>query len=358
MPASKDQLGARIVSLGFRLDLVAGRIDVPPEKAAVVQGLISALLSRDGPVPRADIESLVGMLCHLTAVIAEGRTHLHAGFALCACTRRAPDGSRRRPPTLSVGGQSTVVTRFREDLQWFRRVLQEGVSVPLAPRLVFPALSEPGSAFYFCDASRTWGCGGWAMARAASGGAVAFFYLALRWPAWLRDDALAPETSTAMLEMLAIVTFMMALRRRWRFSSCTIFTDNEAARGAVNSGTSTARSVRKLLEVLFARPQQLLAVRVTTGENSWADRISRGDADAVVREAESLGLLPVQLPFEEEDWLELPSRLPPSAAAECAQCGGAFVPQPCATHAGRLTRYCQSCRPIGEARLSQPPPGA
>ena len=121
----------------------------------------------------------------------------------------------------------------------------------------------------------------------------------MRWPPWARELALDTHVSTALLELFALVAFVGALRRRWRFTSCVAFTDSEATRGIVNAGTSTVAALRGLLAHLFRRPEQHLAVRVATHENAWADALSRGGGDGVLLAVGALGWDIVELPFDD-----------------------------------------------------------
>ena len=96
-------------------------------------------------------------------------------------------------------------------------------------------------------------------------------------------------TSTAAIELAAAAAVSAVLRDASRFSSLTLFIDNEAARGAINLGSSRVPSLRPLLRALFQPSEQILAVRVSTTANSFADRLSRGDSAAVLRDAAALG---------------------------------------------------------------------
>ena len=96
--------------------------------------------------------------------------------------------------------------------------------------------------------------------------------------------------STAAFELAAADATAELLRpHRVAFHSLVIFIDNEAARGIINSGSSMVASLRPLVHALFRPGEQLLAVRVGTDENNWSDRLSRGDIQSVLAEAEALG---------------------------------------------------------------------
>ena len=60
-----------------------------------------------------------------------------------------------------------------------------------------------------------------------------------------------------------------------------------------DEGSSGSAPVRMLLSELWEHEgTQFLAARVTSAENSWADRLSRGDVREVLREVRELGWRP------------------------------------------------------------------
>ncbi|KAL1522763.1 hypothetical protein AB1Y20_017735 [Prymnesium parvum] len=85
-------------------------------------------------VDRSAVERLVGRLGHIAQIVAEGNAQMQPLFRLQNAT-------------------------FRHALAWWTRVLSSHVTVPLAPRLVFPEASESGCVFVFTDAAREMGTG-------------------------------------------------------------------------------------------------------------------------------------------------------------------------------------------------------
>lgn len=287
----KDQLGTRILALGFRLNLQSRRLDYPPEKADVLRAHISELL-RNENVSRKVIERVVGIEGHLCAVLAEGRLRLDAGYAFLYA-RRERDGRPFKPTSLRVGAASQTAQRFREAQRWFAAALTEEVSVPLAPRLSFPAPGHDATAFAFVDASRTWGVGGWSVITSQRvPPQVVFAALAEKYPESLRDAATRTGDdglSTAAIEIAAADLVVRALRRIVHFTNVVLFTDSEAARGAINAGSSMAPRLRPLVDRFFSDGIQCLALRVSTTQNKWADMLSRGKAATVAQQAGNLG---------------------------------------------------------------------
>ena len=302
IPEQKDQLGEQILTLGFRLDLRPAHrcVTYPPEKVRVILELIERLLDSLS-AERTFVEQVVGILGHLCTVVPEGKIFLDAGYALACARRRAGSGYAYKPQRLRIGGQGRTAVRFRDALRWFQAVLHAGIRVPLAPRAVFPAVGEDGCAFIFKDASREWGVGGWTL---MPGSPPVLYLLAEAYPAHLAEAARSVEgsLSTAALELAAAVITARALRRRVAFLSLVIFTDSEAARGAINSGGSGTPAIVPLLAALFDDETQHLAVRVSTDENAWADGASRGRAARVSAEARALGWQVVRLECPPADW--------------------------------------------------------
>ena len=109
-------------------------------------------------------------------------------------------------------------------------------------------------------------------------------------------DARKGGLSTAALELCAATSFAHALQEAAPFSALVIFTDSEAAQGAINSGTSGAPAMRPLVAAFFQKGVQYLATRVSTDENEWADKLSRGHSAAVTRHVDSLGWALKRLP--------------------------------------------------------------
>ena len=84
----KDQLGANVLALGFRLDLQRQRVAYPPEKRAVLLARIRELRSSK-QAKRDLVESVVSVLGHLCTIVAEGRLQLATGYALLHAKRRS-----------------------------------------------------------------------------------------------------------------------------------------------------------------------------------------------------------------------------------------------------------------------------
>ena len=151
------------------------------------------------------------------------------------------------------------------------------VAVPLAPRLLFPAVDDSVCIAVFSDASREWGLGGWTMLSVAGEEKPIIVVIASPWPADLRRWAELPSggASTAALELAGLgavaYTAMLYYRSHGREPNAVVcLTDSEAAMGAVNSGSSSVPDMAELLLPLLW-PRQLLEsgnffLEVGTGE--------------------------------------------------------------------------------------------
>ena len=101
-------------------------------------------------------------------------------------------------------------------------------------------------------------------------------------------------------------------RRLYHFSPFpTLITliDNEAARGAINAGSSGSSPMRPLLHDFFEESCQHLAVRVSTECNTWADQLSRGAERDVLASASAAGLATESLAPLRGEWGSLRASL-------------------------------------------------
>jgi len=202
----KVQLGPCIDLLGLALDTRQGGFFFVPE--AKRRGLLAELAAQQPPllhsdnrVPRTAVERLVGRLGHIAQVVAEGNAHMQPLFRLQnasfrvrlrgakrdrggAESRARPGYRRVRPRHIQVDGSTAALRQYQHALSWWSNVLEGHVTVPLAPRLVFPDVSAPGCAFVFTDAAREIGTGhgGFTCVRWAHEHTARFYYMSRRWP--------------------------------------------------------------------------------------------------------------------------------------------------------------------------------
>ena len=212
-----------------------------------------------------------------------------------------------------MGGPGARAVQMRACFAWFADALAENARVPLAPRLVFPPPTGGQHAFLFVDASRSWGIGGWTLA-VESGVLTARLYAA-PYPADLRATAADIRgVSTGVLELAAAQVALDSIGEGMGVTHFTLFIDNEAAKFALNAGSSASPPMRDVLGAAL-RQAQLLAVRCPTELNVWADDLSRGRGEAVAAAAEAFGLRVRWFAVGEAQWAPLRSAARTSAEA-------------------------------------------
>ena len=305
--SSKNQIGPRIEPLGARIDSQgAGRIDIPEAKRVGLLRECAAVIS-DTPlaVPRGGPERLTGRLGHVAQWCAEGRQFLEPQFRMTGAVRTFTDrkGGKRRyaPNTLAVAGPGPTQTRYQEAIRWWRAALEQGVGVPLAPKLTFPALGSEGVALGFTDAAReaNTGFGGWAVVQLADGSGCLspplMLHLAYPWPDDIRALLVSNALSMPAGEMFGLAFFIITLYHCLpRLQAIIQTTDCSAASSAVNTGSSGSPQINLLVQWLFAAlpppaSLQISGLWLPGLQNRMADELSRGDGVAAVLRAQRAG---------------------------------------------------------------------
>ena len=280
-----------------------------------------AEMLRSTTVPRKLLERVIGVEGHLCAVLAEGKLALDSGYAFMYA-KRPKRSSSYKPHAFHLDASNARAAQFCEAQRWFDGALQQGVSVPLAPRLTFPDPGVDDTIFVFVDASRDWGIGGWTVVRnRQQPEALTMIALTAPYPPPLTAasrDTGGSGLSTAAIEIAAADIMLRALGPYLTFRSAVIFTDSEAARGAINAGSSMAPRIRPLVASLYEHSLQLLAVRVSTTQNKWADDLSRNKAADVFRQAAQLGWSVRTVAVPARSWDTLCATLAEPAAAPTA----------------------------------------
>mmetsp|Transcript_41076 Transcript_41076/g.94204 ORF Transcript_41076/g.94204 Transcript_41076/m.94204 type:complete len:572 (-) Transcript_41076:1277-2992(-) len=254
----------------------------------------------DGSVPRAAVEKLVGRLGYIAQGVAEGKAYLQPLFRLEKVTfwkkvkqqMNAAGTARRKvrvkPRYVQVGGRSEAQAEYRAALQWWAAVLEVPVSVPLAPRVRFPDIGEPGCAFVFTDAAREEGTGFGGFTFVQVGGAeapAAFLCMYERWAEGVRQDLQSNRVSMPAGEAFGAAALIDAVLTELESVSHLIcFTDSDATARGLTSGGSGTPQINVVLRWLFERHRrvQFLGVHIPGTLNETSDRLSRG------REAEVL----------------------------------------------------------------------
>ena len=175
---------------------------------------------------------------------------------------------------------------------WWHAALEGQISVPLAPRLHFPSLSESGSAFLFTDAAREPGTGHGGLTMIRTSSQLLFLYMNPRWPEPIRIALHENELSMPAGEGIGAVVFADALCDALEgLRHLEIFTDSTAVVAAVQSSNSESPQLNCIVGWLFERRPhlQMVALHQPGKRNNAADRLSRHDTAAVLAEAEAAG---------------------------------------------------------------------
>lgn len=301
----KLQLGFAIGALGVGVDSGdgpgddgAGQLFCPEEKRQGLLAETERLLPRAGEsakkaatrtTVRSDVERITGRLSHLAQVEPAGRVHLAAMYTMQTAMRPTSRG-RELPRRLHLSGQSPSQVAWQEAIAWWRAALQQGLSVPLAPKAVFPSLEEPGALAVFSDAASEPGTGIGAYAPVLLHGdsKPTLLYLEERWPQWAQRALEAGTLSMPAGEMAGTCAIALAaMRRLGDVASVHVFTDCEPSQLAINTDASGSPQLNFLLRWL---QQQLGATQALAwhqpGKRNWAaDGLSRdGNGGATVAE--------------------------------------------------------------------------
>jgi hypothetical protein len=301
------QIGYSIVQLGFQLETEnEGRLACTPEKR---EGLCAELAEMDGDkgrnTPAAHVESTAGKLINLATVMVEGRAYMEPWYRMLNATRQQiVDGSRRRFKLgkLNLSGQGPVQRRFQDSSSWWRAALRSDISLPLAPRLAFPAVGESRCALAFQDAARGQGTGfgGFAPFVTADGRRKLMLTCVRSWPHDLQQALYTNKLSMAAGELFAFICLATAAHLRMHATHVIGMTDNDPTQAAINHCCSGRPQMQALLIWFYQMCPRLqsLAVWLPGKRNTRSDAQSRGVglAAAVEREAASAGWEILSLP--------------------------------------------------------------
>ena len=223
-------------------------------------------------------------------VAAEGNAYLHPMYRVQNARRHIylrTHGEQRgidyrveaKPRRLVVKGDTPTLRAYAEALAWWQTVLQDGISVPLAPRREFPSLNEVGSAFLFTDAAREEGAGYGGLALACEGDDTRALVMYERWDehtaALLRTD----EFSMPAGEAYGAVTLAHAVLKAWQWvTHLVVFTDSDATARMLTTASSAAPQLECIVRWLCRQhaSTQLLGVHIPGVSNTAADKLSRG----------------------------------------------------------------------------------
>ena len=314
----KVQLDFWIELLGLGIDSEGdGCVFVPDVKRRGMLRDIASMLDvggaarARGTVDRADVETLTGRCSHLAQVVCEGNAFLqplyrfqNARWAVASPARKRRVAGGRpsvtssaivkvRPRRLQLCGKSPAQAAFSDALRWWRAAFESDVTVPLAPRRVFPEVGEPGVAFFFTDAAREDGTGFGAHATVEIGGTPTFLFYEERWSSEALAALQADRFSMPAGECFGAVVFADALLSELGGAThLVIYTDSDATARAVTTAGSGSPQLNLLIQWLLRRHPgvQLLGVHQPGVRNSAADGLSRDGRRGVLNDAVDAGL--------------------------------------------------------------------
>ena len=211
---------------------------------------------------------------------------------------------RVRPRWIRVGAPSAAAREYCNALRWWHATLEAGVAVPLAPRLVFPQIGEPGCLFVFTDAAREGGTGfgGFTVVEERGDKVAKFLFVQNSWDSRTLGRLQRDEWSMPAGEMFGAAMIIAAVARRLpRLTHVVCFSDSVSAAYAVTTGNSSAPQLNVIIRQLqsWVVGVQLIGVHQPGVRNGVSDGLSRGRLGEVLSSLHSVGLRPERLPLVE-----------------------------------------------------------
>ena len=254
----EEQFGTKFEALGWRWDTEAMCVELKPERRDLVLQILSEV-----PVGRftlGKLNSLIGVLFHLSRVLPEGRAFLGRCIASQTAARRA---GRRKTSSITV-------EHLMLDVTFWTKVVP---TIP-ARRLLFEADWAGGEDVRVYTDASGWGYGAVNITTCE--------YVFGPWP----DDILeAAKRSFAVsmpwLETLAVVMAARAWASRWAGQRVRMLVDCKPAVLAINRNYSSNKEMLRLLRnlnaVSIAQTFVVRADRVAGIFNTLADPLSRNN---------------------------------------------------------------------------------
>ena len=295
---TKEQSPREVLEvLGVEIDLVERRLRLTPGKreryAARAEQVAGRAADEAGLVVCGlkEFEGVLHRLLFAACCFPQGRQWLHCMFRVARANFRLK------------GGKVGVSEKVRRALRrWVAELRSEGhEGVPLASRGAFPMAGAPGVGVAYSDASGEYGFGAWAL----QGRRV--LYVEGQWTQAEREG-MHINLKELFAMAVSLGTFLPIMGSRW----VAEFTDNTAAEGAARRLSPRTAAMQRLVErrvdLLRSCGAFSAVARVATGENKWADLLSRaGGLAEFLSQVEALGLtaVPCSVPAEWRDTTEL-----------------------------------------------------
>jgi hypothetical protein len=308
----KLQVGLQLEELGMLLSSEgSGALTVPePKRLGMLQEIAEQQQppSRDGSVPREEVEGLTGRCLHIAMAVPEANPYLQPMYAMKEARRTVATATGSRqirvlPSRIAVQGKKPAQTAYQSSISWWAQALEDGISSPLAPRLIFPELGEEGAAFMFTDAAREdgTGIGAFTLVR-TSRGELLFPYSDPRWPEQIKLALQSNKLSMPAGEGLGAVIFADALIEAMvGITHLVIFTDSSCVSEAIQSSSSGSPQLNFVVNWLFQRHPdvQFMGIHQPGVRNHASDSLSRSASAAVLADARAAGAHPCCLPLQQ-----------------------------------------------------------
>ena len=292
IPLSPEKCLGPLVTLtylGFEFDTARMEIKLPREKLDHIAQVVRDWEEKSRCTLK-ELESLIGELQHVSAVVKPGRSFLHRMITLLA-------GARRRGRFCPV----RLNREFRADLAWWTMFLRTWNGVSLMRLLA----TEPTQVALTTDASGNWGCGGYTTPSP-------------QWFYW-QWDGRSQADSIAVKEMFPILLGAALYGKNW--TGCTVLCrcDNQAVVAVLKTRYARDQRLMHLLRLLFFFEAQfrfyMVAQHVPGVHNIHADNISRNRHQAflaaspdmpqnpTVPQPALIDLLFMQVNWTSQNWL-------------------------------------------------------
>ena len=302
----KVQLGWAIDSLGFTVSAEGeGAMFIPEAKR---RGMITEVAAqrvqagqRTKTVKHAHVERVTGKAVHIATVMHEALPYLAPMYRMKEfryVVRAQGHRVRVTPTYIDVGIPRGAPLEYQRSLAWLENALRSVPTTPLAPRVHFPALSEPGVSFQFSDAAREHGTGYGAFTFLRVETELQFWYMRPRWEESVRRQLHSNQISMPAGEAVGVVAFADAVARRLRgLTHVVIFTDSSPVVAAINSNNSGSLQLNALIRWLFDEHPfvQFVALHQPGKRNGASDDLSRHDTPRVLQAARDAGARLVEL---------------------------------------------------------------
>lgn len=249
-PAKYVPFASFFVYIGFLWDLVAKTVSLPAaKKEKYLRKLEEWVLGLKRS--KADAESLIGTLNHVTLVVPEGRSYM-----ISLCKFRATFKNDQRP-----FARHTVSHTLHEDLTWWRNKLSQdyvGMDIIRPP--------EPLTTSIYVDASTSWGIG---------------LILDGKWLAWeFKNGWRTDGREIGWGEMVAIELAVHTLvAGKVANAHVVIRSDNQGVIGALGAGRSKGSQQNLILRKIVWLMQEhgiWVSTRYVNTKENPADDPSRG----------------------------------------------------------------------------------